>query len=39
MSLKLGEGLPYLITDKDIKRAIAVLEEVQALRPELAAAG
>ena len=38
MHLKLGEDLPYLITGKDTKRAIASPEEVLALRPELASA-
>jgi transposase len=38
MRLKLGENLPYLITGKDTKRAIASPEEVLALRPELATA-
>ena len=37
--LNLGEGLPYLITGKDTKRAIASAEEVLALKPELAAVG
>ncbi|MCJ7533616.1 MAG: hypothetical protein MUO64_21650 [Anaerolineales bacterium] len=39
MRLKLGEDLPYLITGKDTKRAIASPGEVLALRPELASAG
>ena len=38
MRLKLGEDLPYLITGKDTKRAIASPGEVLALRPELASA-
>jgi hypothetical protein len=38
MRLKLGEDLPYLITGKDTKRAIALPGEVLALRPELASA-
>jgi len=38
MRLKLGEDLPYLITGKDTKRAIASPGEVLALRPELALA-
>jgi hypothetical protein len=37
MRLKLGEDLPYLITGKGTKRAIASVEEVLAIRPELAA--
>jgi len=39
MRLKLGEDLPYLITGKDTKRAIASPGEVLALRPELASTG
>jgi hypothetical protein len=39
MRLKMGEDLPYLITGKNTKRAIASPEEVLALRPELASAG
>jgi len=38
MRLKLGEDLPYLITGKDTKRAIASPGEVLALGPELASA-
>jgi len=38
MRLKLGGDLPYLITGKDTKRAIASPGEVLALRPELASA-
>lgn len=38
MRLKLGEDLPYLITGKNTKRAIASPEEILALRPELASA-
>ena len=38
MRLKLGEDLPYLVTGKNTKRAIASPEEVLALRPELAKA-
>jgi hypothetical protein len=38
LRLKLGEDLPYLITGKDTKRAIASPREVLALRPELASA-
>lgn len=38
MRLKLGENLPYLITGKNTKQAIAPPEEVLALRPELALA-
>jgi hypothetical protein len=38
MRLKLGEALPYLITGKDTKRAIASPGEVLTLRPELALA-
>ena len=39
MRLNLGYDLPYLVTGKGTKRAIASPEEVLALRPELAAAG
>jgi hypothetical protein len=39
MRLKMGEDLPYLITGKNTKRAIASPEEVLALRPERASAG
>jgi len=38
MRLKLGENLPYLITGKNTKRAIASPEEFLSLRPELASA-
>jgi len=37
--LKLGEDLPYLITGKGTKRAIASPEEMLALKPELASTG
>jgi hypothetical protein len=39
MHLKLGEDLPYLITGKNTKRAIASPEEVLALKPELSKTG
>ena len=39
MRLNLGHDLPYLITGNGTKRAIALPEEVLALRPELATAG
>ena len=39
MRLNLGQDLPYLITGKGTKRAIASPEEVLALRPELLTAG
>jgi transposase len=39
MCLNLGHDLPYLVTGKGTKRAIASPEEVLALRPELATAG
>jgi len=38
MHLKLGEDLPYLITGKDTKQAIASPGEVLAFKPELASA-
>ena len=38
MRLKTGEDLPYLITGKNTKRAIAPREEVLALKPELVSA-
>jgi hypothetical protein len=38
MRLKLGEDLPYLITGKDTKQAIASSGEILALSPELASA-
>ena len=39
MRLKLGHDLPYLVTGKGTKRAIASPDEVLALKPEPAAAG
>lgn len=39
MRLNLGHDLPYLITGKNTKRAIASAEEVLALKPELSTAG
>ena len=39
MRLNLGYDLPYLVTGKGTKRAIASPEEVLALRPELALPG
>jgi len=39
LRLDLGHDLPYLITGKNTKRAIAPAEEVLALKPELAATG
>ncbi|MCJ7533674.1 MAG: hypothetical protein MUO64_21950 [Anaerolineales bacterium] len=38
MRLGLGEDLPYLISGKDTKRAIASSGEVLSLRPELGSA-
>jgi hypothetical protein len=35
MRLKLGKGLPYLITGKETKHLIASAKEILALKPEL----
>jgi len=39
MCLKLEHDLPYLITGKDTKRAIASPEEMLTPKPELASTG